>query len=309
MKYIEQLLPINRKSELWKYLPFSLLFFGFMVLNYIVILISDISTNDIINTNIALYGKNLNFLLTIAPMSLLFICILLWVGAVHKQSLRTLTTSRSRIDFSRIFFSFTLWAFICITSFLISYALNPSEFEYNFKAGPFFSFLLIALCTIPLQTSFEEYFFRGYLLQGIGLFTHSRAVAFFSTSVIFGLLHLANPEVEHMGWTIMIYYIGTGLFLGAITLVDEGLELALGFHAANNLIGALLVTSNWTAFQTNSIFVDLSEQQIGFNWEFIFHVFVLLPIVFLIMAKKYKWSNYKQLLLGRVNKNSLNEQN
>jgi hypothetical protein len=41
--------------------------------------------------------------------------------------------------------------------------------------------------------------------------------------------------------------------------MDEGMELALGFHAANNLVGALLVTSDWSAFQTHSIFKDISE--------------------------------------------------
>ena len=73
------------------------------------------------------------------------------------------------------------------------------------------------------------------------------------TSVLFGLMHAANPEVEKMGFIIMLYYIGTGLFLGILTLMDEGLELALGFHAANNLIGALLLTSDWSALQTNSL--------------------------------------------------------
>jgi hypothetical protein len=35
---------------------------------------------------------------------------------------------------------------------------------------------------------------------------------------------------------MFVYYIGTGLFLGILTLMDEGMELALGFHA-NNLVG------------------------------------------------------------------------
>jgi hypothetical protein len=35
---------------------------------------------------------------------------------------------------------------------------------------------------------------------------------------------------------MFVYYIGTGLFLGILTLMDE-MELALGFHAANNLVG------------------------------------------------------------------------
>ena len=45
--------------------------------------------------------------------------------------------------------------------------------------------------------------------------------------------------------------------------MDEGLELALGFHAANNLCGALLLTADWTAFQTNSILkIYLNQQQV-----------------------------------------------
>ena len=45
--------------------------------------------------------------------------------------------------------------------------------------------------------------------------------------------------------------------------MDEGIELALGFHAANNLFTALLVTSSWTAFQTESILIDISEPSLG----------------------------------------------
>jgi hypothetical protein len=41
--------------------------------------------------------------------------------------------------------------------------------------------------------------------------------------------------------------------------MDEGLELSLGFHAANNLIGALLVTSDWTVFKL-TILKDVSPQ-------------------------------------------------
>jgi hypothetical protein len=44
-----------------------------------------------------------------------------------------------------------------------------------------------------------------------------------------------NPEVSKLGILCLCYYIGTG-FLRILTLMDEGMELALGFHAANNLV-------------------------------------------------------------------------
>ena len=110
-----------------------------------------------------------------------------------------------------------------------------------------------------------------------------------------------------MGYIIMIYYIGTGLFLGIITLMDEGIELALGFHAANNLTGALLVTSDWTVFQTHSVFRDMSEPSAGF--DVILPIVVVYPILLFIFSKKYKWTNWKDKLTGKIDepKNEVNE--
>jgi hypothetical protein len=118
------------------------------------------------------------------------------------------------------------------------------------------------------------------------------------TSLIFGSMHWFNPEVTKMGNIIMIYYIGTGLFLGVITLMDEGMELALGFHAANNLTGALLVTSDWSVFQTHSVFIDLSEPSAGF--DVILPVVIIYPILLFIFSKKYNWNNWKEKLTGDI---------
>ena len=71
-------------------------------------------------------------------------------------------------------------------------------------------------------------------------------------------MHFWNPEVEKLGSIIIIAYITMGLFFGSITLLDEGLELAIGFHIGNNLLLALLLTSDWTVFQTYSLFIDKS---------------------------------------------------
>jgi hypothetical protein len=111
-------------------------------------------------------------------------------------------------------------------------------------------------------------------------------------------MHVANPEVTKLGYGILFFYVGTGLFLGVITLMDEGLELALGFHAANNLITALLVTADWTAFQTDSIYKDISEPVLG--WDAIVPVVVIYPILLWIFTKKYGWSHWKSRLTGRV---------
>jgi hypothetical protein len=180
--------------------------------------------------------------------------------------------------------------------------MNPEDFAFNLKLQPFLILCVIAILLIPLQTSFEEYLFRGYLMQGLGVITRTKWFPLLVTSVVFGLLHIANPEVEKLGNIIMVYYIGTGLFLGIVTLMDEGMEIALGFHAANNLFTAVLVTADWTAFQTHSVFKDISEPTEAGFFDVFMPVFIIFPIILFVFAKKYKWTNWKDKLIGRVEK-------
>ena len=135
-------------------------------------------------------------------------------------------------------------------------------------------------------------------MQGFAILAKNKWFPLLMTSLIFGLMHIANPEVEKMGYIIMVYYIGTGLFLGILTLMDDGMELSLGFHAANNLIGALLVTSDYSAFQTHSIFKDISEPTAGY--DVIAPVVIIFPILLFIFSKKYNWTGWKEKLTGKI---------
>lgn len=287
----------NKKPNLVSYIPIPLGFILLMIFNFVM---SDgVDTNEVINQTISMLGVNLTFVVLVAPLAFGLILLLFWVKFIQRQSITSLTTSRSKIDWKRVFFSFSLWGSITIVLILALYFAQPENFSWNFKPEKFFIFFILAIILIPMQTSFEEYLFRAHMMQGIGLATNSRIIPLIVTSVLFGLMHLANPEVEKIGYIIMIYYIGTGFFLGIITLMDEGLELALGFHAANNLVAALLLTADWTAFQTNSIFKDLSEPSTGF--DVLTPVFVIYPLLLLLFSKVYKWKNWKnKLIQGQV---------
>ena len=109
------------------------------------------------------------------------------------------------IDWKRFFFSFFLWGSITTLMILALYFTQPENFAWNFNSDKFFTFLVLAIILIPMQTSFEEYLFRGHMMQGIGLATNSRLVPLIVTSVLFGLMHIANPEVDKIGYIIMIY--------------------------------------------------------------------------------------------------------
>lgn len=292
--YIEQLK--NKKYSLGSYIPIPL---GFILLMFFNFLMSDgVDTNEVIQQTISMIGVNLTFVVLVGPLAFGLLLVLFWVKFVQGQTLRSLTTSRAKVDWKRIFFSFFLWGTITTAMILALYYTQPENFVWNFKPEKFFIFLILAIILVPMQTSFEEYLFRAHMMQGIGLATNSRLIPLIITSVLFGLMHIANPEVGKIGYIIMVYYIGTGFFLGIMTLMDEGLELALGFHAANNLVGALLLTADWTAFQTNSIFKDLSEPSAGF--DVLTPVFVIFPILLFIFSKMYNWKNWKEKLTGKL---------
>lgn len=259
------------------------------------------TTNDGV---MKMFESNTTLFLVMISFVFAFAGIYFVVKYIHHQTLLSVTTSRPKVDWKRILFSFFLWAFFSLLSFLFVYLRSPEQFVWNFKLVPFLILAVLGCILIPIQTSTEEYVFRGYLMQGFANLAQNRWFPLLMTSVIFGSMHWANPEVVKMGNIIMIYYIGTGLFLGIITLMDEGMELALGFHAANNLVGALLVTSDWTVFQTNSIFKDLSEPSAGI--DVILPVVVIYPILLFIFSKKYGWTNWKEKLTGKISNVEIN---
>lgn len=294
------------ENKFWKYLVGSLIIFFASTIGQIpfaLVLFADAFSKGVnvpTDTNEALGFLNPNLSLFLIMISFVFAMAAIYMVVVylHKQSWLSVTTGRKKVDWKRIFFSFGLWTLITTVSIIIGYYLAPQDFVFNFNLVPFLILAVIGIVLIPIQTSTEEYIFRGYLMQGFGNLAGNRWFPLVMTSLIFGLMHIANPEVSKMGYIIMVYYIGTGLFLGILTLMDDGMELALGFHAANNLIGALLVTTDWSALQTDSVLKDISEPTAGY--DVLLPVFLIFPILLFIFSKKYQWSGWKEKLTGKI---------
>ena len=294
--YIEQ----GYKGELgiWKYFLIPMGFIGLMVLNYAVIKLMNIDVEALMSSQIAEKGANRFLVEMLAPFMIGIVLLFLWVKYIHKQTITSLTTARKRIDWKRVFFAFALWSVITIAITAIDMFFSPEDYVLNFRMEPFLYLFVIVLLLIPIQTSFEEYLFRGYMIQGLGIMAKNRWVPLVVTSVLFGLMHLGNPEAEQMGPSIMVYYIGTGFFLGIMTLMDRGLELALGFHAANNMVTALLVTADNTAFQVDAVYKNVAEPTLGLD-AFV-PVFIVFPILLFVFARKYGWTDWKGRLTGKV---------
>ena len=305
-----------------------------------------------INNNLSLVLLLLTFIGAAAAFYFVF-------KPVHKREFRTLSRTASQIDWSRILFGFWLWMGMGLLFEGVNYFINPEGYSSGFRWNTFIPLLLISVLILPIQTSFEELFFRGYLMQALGtarvrsivlavvgiliaivvstillpfipvghlaiggfiqsmigltvmcliLFGifkffgtsdeskglhNNKIIPLILTSVLFGLVHGGNPEVQKFGLGIMMtYYILAGLFLGILTLMDNRLELALGVHAATNITGAVFVGYEGAALQTDSVL-----KSIELNPLIMTIGFIVMALIFIIVAKKkYNWGSFSELM-------------
>lgn len=293
------------ENQWWRYLlTLFLVFFFIQIASIPLVIIAYMQSGSMEEFQIAAQTNfmnlgidtNLFLFLMIFTFFVGFFVLLGSVKWIHHRTVTSIITARKSVDWSRVFFGFLLWGGIALLTIAMQISSNPEMYVWNFKLIPFLTLVLIAVLFIPFQTSLEELLFRGYLLQGLGQLFRSPWMPLLITSVGFGLLHGANPEVEKLGSIVMIYYIGTGFLFGITTLMDDGTELAIGMHAANNIVAATLVTSEWMVFQTEALFKDRSEPNVGF--ETLFPVFIVYPMILLIFSKKYQWTHWKERLFG-----------
>jgi hypothetical protein len=173
---------------------------------------------------------------------------------IHRRPLRTLVTPARSVAWRRLFQGFGVWFGLAVLMSLVEAWLHPGRYVWNLDPGKFIPFVFLALIFIPIQTSAEELFFRGYILQGVGLHWRNIWVLSSISGLLFGLPHLLNPEAS-VNYPLMgFYYFAFGFSLAYITLRDGRLELALGAHAANNLFSVIIANYKITALPSPSLF-------------------------------------------------------
>ena len=237
-------------------------------------------------------GNNALLALMLIPFVFGLVATLFVVARVHRRPVLSAITTRPGLDWRRVFVAFGLWFGLNLIFECISYLISPGDYSFRGVSWSFLALLLVACCLLPLQIAFEEILFRGYLLQGLGRLFKNRWLPLILTAVGFGLMHAQNPEVMEYGLSkMMIYYIGIGLILGIITILDNGLELALGIHAATNIYSAVVVSYESGALQTEALFhsqAEIADSSII--------SFLVIGIAFtFLLSRIYKWNDWSRL--------------
>lgn len=238
-------------------------------------------------------GKNRLLVHLLLPFVFIFAALYIGITQFHKRKFLSVLTSSTNFRWKRFFTSFSIWWGV-LSIFLFIEFFTGTELKLNFQFEKFIPLVLISFVLIPIQTSAEEILFRGYLAQSlyrkIGSYFHVILI----TSSFFALMHAFNPEVATLGFGILSYYFLTGVFLAVMTTMDEGMELSMGYHAANNVFTAIMITNNWQAFQTDAVFLDTSTPTFGL--DSIITLLVIQPTMLLLFSRIYKWTNWQKLI-------------
>jgi uncharacterized protein len=233
-----------------------------------------------------LLGSNWFLTLMIIPFGFGLLALILGIKYIHGTSVLAFFTSRASFDWKRVFLSLGIWGGFMTLMLVYSY-FNSDTFVWNYHPFNFWMLALICLFLLPLQSTCEELLFRSYLFKNMQLVAQPM-VRVLICGTLFGLMHGANPEIEVLGRIALVFYIWNGIFLGLITHFDNGMELAVGYHAINNIFAALLVTNNWQALRTEALFIDTAAPVFG--WDILLTMLVWQPLLFFFFKWKYKWN-------------------
>ena len=305
-------------NKSWMYVfTILLLVFGYLTFQSVVVYplvnilldngysMGDISKNAnlLFDADALKLDRNLVLLLELGMFVFGFIGFYVGIRFFHHKIFTSVLTGYEKFRYKRFLFAFFVWGLLLVCLVLTEYFLFPSEISIQRKVGAdgalnfnyvgFFISLVIMVVFMPIQTGLEEIVFRGYLVQGLAQIFKNGYVPLILTSLLFGLAHMSNPEVKAYGWPVMLtYFCGFALFMGAITLLDEGLELAFGIHFANNIVSSVLVSTPNSVIKTYSVFETTAQDPYSEIITWLLMAFVTFGIFWF----KYRWKNFSLII-------------
>ncbi len=225
-----------------------------------------------------------NLLLTGISFSIVFLVFYICLRFLHHKKLISLITLE-KVRWKKIVKGAGVWLAIILLMDLIAYAINPQALKIYFNPSKFILLLVLALILVPIQASFEEVFFRGYLLQGTSLLFKKPLLPLLITSLVFASLHFTYG----IGSILNMFVIG--MTLGIIVLVDNGIEMAVGVHIINNIYGNVIHTA------PDAGLGSLPSLMINSSSFLSFLVMVLASVILLMILFRGRSEEIKKLFL------------
>jgi uncharacterized protein len=230
---------------------------GLALLPYTGINPSALFTTDDIMGAMPSWGYLFFALITFVP---LFLGTLLAYRFILGIKLRYLFSTVTEFRWWRVALGVWVWAILIGGPVLVSIAAGSEAYTFSLNLATFLPYLAVALVLLPIQTTSEELFFRGWIIQWAA--RGSGNVFWLSglSGALFALPHLLNPEVGGDFVGAFFGYFSVGFALGWVTVRDRSLEIAIGAHLSNNLFAALVVGYEGGALPAEALFTTGSVE-------------------------------------------------
>jgi uncharacterized protein len=276
------------KNEWWRYL------LGLVVILFSWLIVGTAASVGVAfalsgQTNYAALSLVGQFLYIMTGFPFFLVGILIAVSRIHRRHPRTLVTARKRIDWGRVGQGFVAWFIpVSLVSGPGQYLLYPDTFSFTADLATFALFVPLALVLTAVQTTTEELFFRGYLVQGASRIWTNRVFLALMSAVLFTLPHLGNPEAQAGGWLQIVlgYFASGGLVWVIVSLIDGTTELAIGAHFANNISFFLLVNAAGGPATTPALFMVSAYHATFYTLSVLVIVPVFLAIAYGVFRRK-----------------------
>ena len=167
-------------------------------------------------------------LMTLIPMAML----LTW--ALHGLPTQWLWSVAGRLRWRFLLACFGAGVLTLVATLVVG-AVLPSDSTGSSSTSGWSStlagFLLVILVLTPFQAAGEEFMFRGYLTQALGMLTRTVWVPVVVSGLVFAVFHsldqLQSPPV-------FLSRFSFGLVAGYLAIRTGGLEAGLAMHLLNN---------------------------------------------------------------------------
>jgi len=265
--------PFHRILRTWSYhywrvlagIPLAVLaaFLGPLVVGVLVGLVLQLlgrgSVAEVF-TSLALEGRIEPQTLLVINLSLALLIPITWLAVRYLHNLRPrwLGSVRPRLRWSLVGWFFAASVVSTALAYLAAGLLFPSELPGSDGAGgggggggggavsgaTTAAFLVIIALTSPLQSAGEEYFFRGYLLQGFGALVRSPWFTVTCTSLLFAVAHGSQ------NLPLFLDRFAFGLTAGGLVILTGGIEVGIAMHVVNNVVLLAIAAATGTLTQT-----------------------------------------------------------
>lgn len=206
------------------------------------------------NTDLIFKNDTADLAASLAVIAIFLPIILLAATVIQRRRPGTLASVLGRLRWRWLFTCLVAAVVTCLVSYGLSVAvattINDPGGEASWVGWSRFAVpALVVVLLVPLQATAEEFFFRGWLLQGIAGYTLEgrrsalarRLAPVFGTAwpaiVLSGIVFVLGHG--YTGWGILDVF-GFAVVSGWLAVRTGGLESSIGIHVANNLVAFLL---------------------------------------------------------------------